>query len=269
MKLTIITINKNNVDGLAKTIRSVLSQNFTDDEFIIIDGGSSDGSYELIKKNEDRLTFWSSQPDSGIYNAMNKGIKKATGEYCLFVNSGDMLCNDNVLTNIIKQNLSEDIISGNALVDEKGKSPQIVKAPKEISFYIFFQHTILHQVTLIRSSLFEDVGYYNEDFKIVADWEFFIKALFLYQSSYKAIDVTISIFDNNGISSRPENLPVSFRERDEVLQKYFPYLLSDYRLLQPRSTFDFLHNIKRFNILRIIFILTSRIINKLFKIFFR
>ena len=101
MKLSIITINFNNKDGLKRTIESVISQKFQEFEWIIIDGGSSDGSKLLIEEvarnNKKLVSYWCSEPDGGIYPAMNKGIDKAKGEYILFLNSGDTLHNKNVL----------------------------------------------------------------------------------------------------------------------------------------------------------------------------
>jgi glycosyltransferase involved in cell wall biosynthesis len=102
IKLSIITINYNNRDGLEKTIRSVIDQRFTDFEFIVIDGGSTDGSVDNIRKYENKINYWCSEKDAGIYNAQNKGIKKAKGEYCLFLNSGDFLYNEDVLNKIKK-----------------------------------------------------------------------------------------------------------------------------------------------------------------------
>ena len=269
MKLSIITINLNNYSGLEKTIKSVISQDYQQYEYIVIDGGSTDGSKELLERYCKDINYCISEADHGIYRAMNKGIKKATGEYSLFVNSGDVLYNNNVLSDIVNHNLKDDIITGNAFVNRNNIKPQLVKAPEKISFHTFFQHTILHQATLIRTSLFKEVGYYNENLRIVADWEFFLKALFLHHCSYQSLNVTISVFDNTGISSRPENFQVSLREREDILQKYFPYFLTDYRLLQPRSTFVFLQNIQKNMFWRSIFIFTSRLVNKLFKLLSR
>jgi glycosyltransferase involved in cell wall biosynthesis len=267
LKLSVITINLNNCSGLEQTIASVIGQDLRPFEYIIIDGGSSDGSDELIKLHSKEISFSISEKDSGIYSAMNNGIQRATGDYCLFVNSGDVLCNSQVISDMAKFNLVEDIITGNAYVKSGVNNLQLVKAPEKISFNTFFVHTILHQATLIRTSLFTVVGRYNENLKIVADWEFFVKAFFLYQCSYKPIDVTISVFDNNGISSLPENFTISQREREDVLQKYFPHFLSDYRLIQPRSSYIFLENIQKSRICKSIFIFTSRLINRLFKLF--
>ena len=110
MKLSIVTINLNNVAGLHETIISVLNQSSADLEYIIIDGGSTDGSAELIKEYSDRIYYWVSEPDSGIYNAMNKGIRKASGEYLLFLNSGDALASDNIVEEVFRADHNEEIL---------------------------------------------------------------------------------------------------------------------------------------------------------------
>ena len=110
MKLSIITVNLNNKTGLEKTVKSVCSQTFEEFEFIIIDGGSTDGSLDIIKRYEDNISCWVSEQDKGVYNAMNKGIKMAKGEYLQFLNSGDSLINSDVLNKVFKENKTEDII---------------------------------------------------------------------------------------------------------------------------------------------------------------
>ena len=112
MKLSIITINRNNAQGLRKTIESVISQTFTDFEYLIIDGASTDGSTDVIKQYEDKITYWISEPDKGIYNAMNKGILKAVGAYCLFLNSGDALSKDSILSDVFNKEYNSDILCG-------------------------------------------------------------------------------------------------------------------------------------------------------------
>jgi len=120
MKLSIITVNLNNKSGLQKTIDSVISQTYKDFEWIIIDGGSTDGSKELIEQYSQYITYWISEPDKGIYNAMNKGIVQAKGEYLQFLNSGDALYDKYVLDKILKAtNITSDIITGSIFSNKK------------------------------------------------------------------------------------------------------------------------------------------------------
>lgn len=114
-KLSIITVNLNNREGLRKTIESVICQSFSDYEYIIIDGGSTDGSKELIELYQNKVTYWISETDKGIYNAMNKGIKTGKGDYCLFLNSGDWLVNSTVIEKEFSDSKQADIIYGNTI----------------------------------------------------------------------------------------------------------------------------------------------------------
>ena len=111
-QISIITINYNNASGLEKTIRSVVEQTYNEYEYIIIDGASSDKSKEVIQEYQRYIDFWCSEKDSGIYNAMNKGIQKASGEYLLFLNSGDVLNNSAVLADIHGFLSGEDFVYG-------------------------------------------------------------------------------------------------------------------------------------------------------------
>lgn len=113
MKISVITINYNNHDGLKKTIQSVVSQSYNDIEYIIIDGGSTDGSVDLIKEYNDKIDYWISETDNGCYHAMNKGVKVASGEYVIFMNSGDYFYADDIIEYFVNSNPSEDVLCGN------------------------------------------------------------------------------------------------------------------------------------------------------------
>ena len=127
MLLSVITINYNNGSELRKTITSVFKQSFQDFEYIIVDGASSDDSVEviktLIKENETHYCKWISEPDNGIYNAMNKGIQLSRGEYLLFLNSGDYLVADDVLERVFKYECHADLLCARCRVSETGRSP--------------------------------------------------------------------------------------------------------------------------------------------------
>jgi glycosyltransferase involved in cell wall biosynthesis len=160
-------------------MNSVLNQTFQDFEYIVIDGGSTDGSVNLIRKSKDSLAYWISEKDTGIYNAMNKGIKQARGEYLLFLNSGDYLYKEDVLDRIIEKQLKSDIIYGDMILDlEDIDSRKMIKIKeKKISQYFFMKNSLPHPCSFIKKSLFDKIGLYNESLKIVADYEFFLKAI--------------------------------------------------------------------------------------------
>lgn len=225
MKLSIITINYNNCEGLRKTIKSVVEQTWREFEYIVIDGGSTDGSVDIIRDNSDKISYWVSEPDRGIYHAMNKGIDVAKGEYCIFMNSGDVFFNDNVIHNIMPDLDGTDIICGD-LIRDFDVNRKINRAPSQISMAYFYNHTLPHQATFIRCRIMKKFRY-DESYKIVSDWKFFIETLVLNQCTYKRIYSIIANFDVQGISST--NIELMVKENQSVLTSMFPQLvLMDY-----------------------------------------
>lgn len=232
MKLSIITINFNNRDGLRKTIESFVNQTWQDFEYIIIDGGSTDGSVEVIKEFADRIDYWVSEPDKGIYDAMNKGIDKATGEYCLFMNSADIIYQTTTLQDAINQLDGTDIISGRLLFEHG----YVMIPPQTVTAKFFFTRTLPHQATFIRRNLFE-IQKYDCSYRIVSDWKFWIEMLVFENKSYKTIQTIIALFDSSGISSTNEDLRI--QEQQAVLSSLFPQrVLSDYHTLLDGDTFE-------------------------------
>jgi glycosyltransferase involved in cell wall biosynthesis len=226
-KISVITINYNNSDGLNKTIQSVVSQSYNNIEYIVIDGGSCDDSKRIIENWGKQIDFWISEPDHGIYNAMNKGIAAATGEYLIFINSGDLLTHDRIIEQAVHQGMDQELVFGNIIyVGENLEREWIVD--DELTFETFYKATIPHPSTFIKKSLFEMVGLYNEGNKIVSDWEFFMLAVCKYNCSYKHINLTIARFYLGGISSDPNNYDMLSREQSMALKKHFPLFLKDY-----------------------------------------
>lgn len=255
MRLSIVTINFNNAEGLRKTLASVATQTYRDIEHIIIDGGSSDKSVKVIQdyvtrveSRESRVksVIWVSEKDSGIYNAMNKGIKKATGAYIQILNSGDILAAPDVterMVAVLTQVNSEElrvksvgvpILYGNMMKDfgnekiVRDTCGERMYTPE--SFLYFYIGTLNHDCAYIRRDLFDKYGLYNEEMKICSDWEWYVKAIALggEKADYTNIDVTI--FDMNGISeSGGKNKDLIKKERREYLEKILPAtVLHDY-----------------------------------------
>ena len=213
MTVSIITINYNNKEGLIKTIESVINQDYKWVEFVVIDGGSNDGSLDIIQKYERQISYWISEPDNGIYHAMNKGVAIARGEYCNFMNSGDCFYDNHVLSSIFsKENLS-DIICGNTF------STEWMKAPQSITMNFLFSQTICHQCAFIKRSLLLKY-HYDEKLQIVSDRKFFLQALILDNCSYQAVDVNVVIYDLTGFSS--QNRVLSDLEYQKVLKELIP-----------------------------------------------
>ena len=231
MKVSVITINLNDRIGLFKTIKSVINQSFSDFEFILIDGGSNDGSRELMLEYENYFSYWISEPDNGIYQAMNKGILKAKGEYCFFLNSGDYFVDGNVLEKIFTKAPEADILYGNLLVVSEDNIIVSIKGKEKLTFLDVYSSKIKHQASFIRRRLFEQYGLFDESLIIAADWAFFIKTLGLSDVSYVYRDVNVAFFDNNGISNRcPE---ICRNEEEKILNHFVPKKMQeDYRLLK-------------------------------------
>ena len=223
MKLSIITINYNNAIGLKKTIESLIEQSYQEYEYIVIDGGSDDGSKEVIWESLRYVSSWCSEKDTGVYNAMNKGIMRATGEYLLFLNSGDYLYDSTVLEDVTSTLSGEDIIYGDLLYVENGVEREVCVYPTTLNLDYFFEHSLGHPATFIKRSLFQD-SLYSEDLKIVSDWEFFLKKIVLEEVSYRHISRTITAFGMGGISSQ---IDACNEERERVLRKFFPSMLRD------------------------------------------
>ena len=243
MKLSIITINYNNAEGLRKTLASVAAQTFRDFEHIIVDGGSMDGSVEVIREYEQSLASrlsplasnlkWLSEPDSGIYNAMNKGIKMTKGEYLLFLNSGDYLVDADTLKNVFADADDVDIIYGDRInVWKDGLERNRDSFPDHITGYFLYRGMISHQASFIKSDLFVKYGLYREDLKYGADWEFFLRTFLLYNCPYQHIYQNVVYFDCVGISSVAENNKEMWDERKRVFAETLPAFAEDYMLME-------------------------------------
>lgn len=241
MRLSIITISYNNANGLLKTIRSVEPQTYQQIEHIIIDGGSQDNSKQIIedyikrlKSSNSQLSLrWISEPDSGIYNAMNKGIKIASGDYCQFLNSGDCLVAADVTQRMIKaleEYADPPILYGNMLKDmQDGVLCDRGFAGQRPTMLGFYNGTLNHSPAYIRRTLFEQFGLYDEQLRIVSDWKWYLQAIVLGGTKTQYTDIDVTLFDMNGISE--SNKQLDRQERRLVLEELVPLaVLKDYDL---------------------------------------
>ena len=259
MKLSIVTINYNNVEGLKRTLTSVAKQTYRDIEHVIIDGGSTDGSvdaiqdYASIVKSEElrgksvnhstdpffkHTIKWVSEKDDGIYNAMNKGIRKATGAYIQILNSGDILAAPDVTERMMNalytihdtpytENIP-DILYGN-MIKKDFASDKIIEKSGEIEYSLrnFFVATLNHDCCYFRRDLFDTYGLYDENLKIVSDWKWFLQTIGLGEVKPVYADIDVTIFDASGISE--SNLKLRNKERKQVLEELLPpAVLADY-----------------------------------------
>jgi glycosyltransferase involved in cell wall biosynthesis len=204
-KLSIITVCRNAEKTLERTIYSVVSQTFKDIEFIIIDGNSSDGTPDIIEKHRQALDYCISEPDSGIYNAMNKGIMAATGEYVYFLNAGDYFFDDSVLERVFASEMPADVVYGDILVQMSDAFCFKKKMPAHIRRSYLFYDTIPHQASIIKRELLTKYGNYDESLSIVADYEFFLRTLVKSRCKSQYLPITFSVYDLKGVSSKISN----------------------------------------------------------------
>lgn len=233
IKLSIITINRNNAAGLRKTMESVFAQTYKDFEYIVVDGASDDDSVNVIKELESEgvrelgAFKWMSEPDTGIYNAMNKGIEIAEGRrvvnpfnrsersecenkvikdgYVLMLNSGDYFVDEHVIERIMGELDGTDIVQGNIIkvgADEERLERGYGKS--DISFIDVMHAYFLHQASFCRRIIFDKYGYFDESYRINGDTVFYAKCLAFGDATFKYVNHNIAYFDNTGISTDPE-----------------------------------------------------------------
>lgn len=266
MKLSVITVNLNNAKGLQKTIESVLCQTFEDFEYIVVDGASTDESIEIIQqknKSANQQIHWISEPDSGIYEAMNKGIDLSKGEYCHFLNSGDYLASDTVYSEIFSHNFIEDIIYGNQIDIFKDK--KILNKGyqrSDLTFFDVFNGALYHSSSFTKRSLFFEYGFFDENYKIVSDYIFFVKSIGFGKASVKYIDLLITYFDANGISSQTDGeIALLHKTEDErAYKENFPPRLLELCINDQKkiNTFD---NLSRYKFSRTVLLVLNKMIS--------
>lgn len=252
MKLSIITINRNNAEGLRKTMESVFSQTYKDFEYIVVDGASTDESVDVIKEltnervNELKNFKWISEPDTGIYNAMNKGIRMSHGEYSLMLNSGDCLAENDVVERILPELHTDGVIQGGMyLYEKKPERLDYGNGLSEMSFFDVAEGDFLHQADFVRKDVYEQYGYYDESYRITGDTVFFLKVLGFHDVSFRCVRIPISFFEGGGLASGKDTKmrAIQFQEIQRMKKEILGPRLSkvcaeDYRKVQ---LFDMLH----------------------------
>lgn len=222
--LSIITVNLDDRDGLARTLRSVAAQSFSDREIVVVDGGSRDGSVDVIRDAGPLVTTWCSEPDRGVYDAQNKGIARARGTYLLFLNSGDALASTDALERLLAGPPEEDIVYGDAVIRHLDGRDEAWTFPDRLTFEFLMRESLAHPATAIRRSLFERLGPYDATLRIVADYELFLKAIVMERVSTRHVGHPIAVHAAGGLSWTHEGLGA---ERKKVQERTLgPVLLA-------------------------------------------
>lgn len=231
MKISIITINYNDAHGLEKTLESIAPHKTESIEHIIIDGGSTDTSLDVILHHKSQIDFYLSETDKGIYNGMNKGIKKAKGEYLLFINSGDVMKRDVDFSKMLNYlDSGVDILYFDLEFIDPSSNFQLVKRyTDQLDFKYFCGDTLPHPASFIKRELFEKYGGYREDLTIVSDWAFYMDAIIKYGCSYKRVEECFSTFYLDGISSKPENIANIRSDQAKHIAENYPVYFSLYK----------------------------------------
>jgi glycosyltransferase involved in cell wall biosynthesis len=218
-KFSVITVCLNEVATIRRTCESICAQTFQGFEWIVIDGGSTDGTLAVLGEYRDRMTHLVSEPDSGIYNAMNKGVTRACGETVVFMNGGDFFADNGALAAVASAP-HRDIIFGNVVFD--GVNPSVQTYPDELSSGYLLDNMLPHQASFIRRGLFEVHGLHDESYRIAGDYEMFARLLCRHRVSYHHIDRVLAVFSDEGISRNRSMRMLRKRENHRVRKQYFP-----------------------------------------------
>lgn len=216
-KLSIITVTYNNLADLRRTRDSIHSQAFRDFEWIVVDGGSTDGGKDFIQEHQEEMAWWCSEQDSGIYNAMNKGIEHAQGEYLLFLNSGDTLYAPDTLKEVFSTEFDADVIYGDWTEALPKRPNKKCHSPEKVNYYYFATRPLCHQTAFIRTNLLKQSPY-DESYHICADWAKWLE-LSKQGCTFQHIPVTICHFVLGGFSYR--SIKEKRQEQERILREFY------------------------------------------------
>jgi glycosyltransferase involved in cell wall biosynthesis len=232
MKISVITVSFNSANTIENTIQSVLSQNYPDLEYILIDGGSTDGTIDIIKKYEDKIAYWISEPDKGISDAFNKGIRQATGDLICIINSDDALL-PNVLNEISKQiNVDTDVIYGNMYIyRKKYNTEKLHHSQDNLNFSKGHFYGLSHPASLIRKRAYDKYGLYDVSLKYCMDKEIFLR-MYEKGAKFQRIDLPIARYADGGASGVKNYHKVVLESTKISIRYGSPLLIAYYRIVR-------------------------------------
>lgn len=222
-EVSVITICRNNRDGLERTLTSIWAQESRGIELVVVDGGSDDGTRGFLESNSHRIHSWQSEPDGGVFDAQNRGLCRARGRFVLFLNSGDRFAsNQSVELLLAAAQGGADIVYGDMVVEGDGSVPWRKIHPRAVSPAYLYIDSLSHCSTLIRRELLVRIGGYDDSLDIVADWRFWIEACVLENVRVVQVPHAVSIFAWGGVSSSERLRRRQFWERRQVWTALFP-----------------------------------------------
>lgn len=229
VKFSIITVCRNEAANIRRTCESICSQTFSDFEWIVIDGQSADGTLDILGEYRSRISCLVSEPDGGIYDAMNKGIQRATGEYLLFLNGGDYLADRHVLGKVA-ESPDRDVLYGDMRCVRPNGETFIRSFPDELTTNFFLRHRLPHQAAFFRRGLLEARGAYDTSLRIAADYDLFVRLLYVHKASYFHVPCVVSVFKTGGTSAQSRSLGKI--ETHRIRKKHFPWYIYGFKGLQ-------------------------------------
>lgn len=221
--LSIVTICRNEAARIRQTAESIVGQTCTDFEWIVIDGASTDGTTEILQAYRGRMAYFVSEADAGIYDAMNKGSRQAHGSHLLFLNGGDRLADLGVVASLRpSMNGAQDLIIGDYFYEyPDGRCVLRESSRNPVTAHRLYRSALPHSATLIRTGFFKAVGEYDTSYRIMGDSEWFARAILLQGAVAGSVNLAISVFNAEGISSTLRHSPIFRNERSRIDHKYY------------------------------------------------
>lgn len=221
-RLSIITVCRNEVSRIQATMDSIIGQSCLSFEWIVVDGASTDGTLDILQRHKNHITRLISEPDQGLYEAMNKGIAAAKGDFLLFMNAGDCLENTEVVRSFLGNAFTNDLIVGDIrIILKDGRELYRHSTDKKLDADLLYWRTLPHQATFIKRNLFEKFGDYDLSFKLASDWEFFARVIARHGVRPSAWSHCIAVYPHDGISARLENRPQITLERNRIRKTHY------------------------------------------------
>ena len=223
MKISVITVCRNAEKTIENTILSVINQTYDNIEYIIIDGVSTDNTLNIIDKYKNKISYFCSEADSGIYEAMNKGVKVSTGDYLFFLNADDTFLHENIIK-LVAHKLTQtkaELVYGDLMFLNKETGKGYIKKQNKLNKIYLLKNTPCQPSLFFKRSVFDKCGLFNENYKIVSDYEWILKAFLEDNVSSKYISIPITIFNTGGISTNNKYYQILSQEQTEMLNKFF------------------------------------------------